>query len=475
MEAFTNLIVDIDNFVWGIPLIILVMGTGIFLTCRIQLVQFRRLGLSLSYMIGKEPGIDSRNGDVSSFGAFCIAMAATIGTGNIVGVATAVVVGGAGALFWMVFAACIGMATKYAECLLSVKYRVEKEDGSFIGGPFYYIEKGMGSKWKWLAKIFAFFGAGAGLLGIGTIVQVNGVSGAVTKFFDPEKVNTFSFMGGEYTMATAITAFVVTFLVFLVIIGGVKRIATVSSYVVPFMAFIYIGVCLVIVVFNASQIPAVIGEIFRSAFGLDAVAGGALGTILLAMQKGVARGVFSNEAGLGSAPIAIAAAKTKEPVRQGFINSFGVFLDTVIICTLTGFVILVTKSHLAGLEGADVTVNAFGMGLPWNFQIGAFVLMACLSFFAFTTILGWSYYGEKCLDYLTGGKKGAILTYRWLYILAVFIGPFLTVEAVWTIADIFNGLMAIPNLIGLLALSGVVVYETKHYFDRLEAGELIDK
>ena len=333
----------------------------------------------------------------------------------------------------------------------------------------------MGEKWKWLAKLFAVLGAGAGLLGIGTIVQVNGISSAVTTFFDPNKEHTISLFGADYSIATVFAAIAVAVLVALVIIGGIQRIGKVTTLIVPFMAVIYIVVTVLVLLFNITEIPAVIAEVFKSAFGLDAMTGGAIGAIMLAMQKGVARGIFSNEAGLGSAPIAIATAETNEPVRQGLINSFGVFIDTVIICNLTGLSILVTDSHLIGKEGADVTINALGVGLPFGQQFGAFVLMVCLAFFAFTTILGWDIYGERCLEYLSGGKMGPVRVYRWLYILAVLIGPFLTVSAVWTIADIFNGLMAIPNLIALLALSGVVAKETKSYFDRLNSGQIKDR
>lgn len=470
-----NVFLDkLDGIVWGVPMMVLIIGTGIFVTLRIGFVQFRKLGLSARYMLTEEPGIKS-DGEVSNFEAFCIAMSATIGTGNIVGVATAVVIGGPGALFWMVFAACIGMATKYAECVLAVKFRDVDENGRAIGGPFLYIEKGMGKNWKWLAKLFAFLGALAGLLGIGTIVQINGISSAVATFFDPNAEHTVSLFGNNYTIATVAAAIIVTVLVAMVIIGGVKRIGKVTSYIVPVMAVLYIAVCVFVLICNITSIPHAIAEIFAGAFGARAAAGGALGAIMLAMQKGVARGIFSNEAGLGSAPIAIATAQTNEPVRQGLINSFGVFIDTVIICNLTGLSIIVTDSHLIGKEGADVTINAIATGTPLGQSAGAFVLMICLAFFAFTTILGWDIYGERCLEYLSGGKMGPVKVYRWLYILAVLIGPFLTVSAVWTIADIFNGLMAIPNLIGVLALSGIVAKETKSYFDRLNSGQLKDR
>jgi len=473
MERFTEILVAIDDFVWGVPLIVLIMGTGIYLTIRLGVLQFRKLGKALKYMVkNEEDGI----GEVTSFGALCTAMAATIGTGNIVGVATAVVAGGPGALFWMVLAACFGMATKYSEGVLAVKYREDRGGGRFLGGPFFYIEKGMGSNWKWLAKLFAIFGVGAGLLGIGTITQVNGVASATKGFFDPNMEHVVTIFGTDYSIVTVITAVVVAALTALVVIGGIQRIASVTTIIVPFMAIAYVVVCVAILIYNAAEIPAAIVTVFESAFGLRAMAGGALGALMLAMQKGVARGIFSNEAGLGSAPIAAAAAQTKEPVRQGLVSMTGTFIDTVIICTMTGMTILVTGSYETavekGLEGVDVTSNAFQTGLPWGGDFGAAVLMVALAFFAFTTILGWDYYSERCLEYLSGGNMKAVSVYRWLYILAVLIGPFLTVSAVWTIADIFNGLMAIPNLIALLALSGVIVAETRSYFKRLENGEI---
>lgn len=473
--TFMDFLTKLDDLAWGVPMLILIMGTGLLLTVRLGVLQFRKLGLALRYMVKNEKdGV----GEVSSFGALCTALSATVGTGNIVGVAGAMLAGGPGAVFWMFIAACIGMATKYAEGLLAVKYRVIDKDGHALGGPFYYIERGMGKNWKWLAKIFAFFGVGAGLLGIGTITQVNGISTAVNNFADPDSAHiAFTMNGIDYTWATVVTAVVVAAAVALVVIGGIKRIASVSSVVVPFMMVIYVVICVAILIFNIQEIPAAVKEIIEGAFGARAAAGGALGAMFIAMQKGVARGVFSNEAGLGSAPIAAAAAQTKEPVRQGLVTMTGTFLDTIIICMMTALSILVTNSHgIEGLEGAAVTASAFGLGLPWGTQVGAFFLMLCLAFFAFTTILGWDYYSERCLEYLIGGKKvGVLMTYKWLYIVAVFIGPFLTFEAVWTIADIFNGFMAIPNLIALVALSGVVVAETKSYFSRLKAGHISDR
>ena len=473
MEKFTAFLEWIDGLVWGVPLIVLIMGTGIYLTIRLGVLQFRKLGKALKYMVRNE---EDGAGEVTSFGALCTAMAATIGTGNIVGVATAVIAGGPGALLLLVLAACFGMATKYSEGLLSVKYRVVKEDGRFIGGPFYYIENGMGKGWKWLGKLFAFFACGAGLLGIGTITQVNGIASATKNFFDPNDIHTVRIFGTDYSWAIVITAIVVAVLAALVIIGGIQRIASVSSIVVPFMAVAYVGISVVILIYNAEKIPYAVSEIFASAFGLRAVGGGALGALMLAMQKGVARGIFSNESGLGSAPIAAAAARTKEPVRQGLVSMTGTFFDTVIICTMTGLTIMVSGAYdysvANGLDGVNVTAVAFGDGLPWAPQIGSAVLMVALAFFAFTTILGWDYYSERSLEYLSGGNMKAVKIFRWFYILAVLIGPFLTLSAVWTLADIFNACMAAPNLIALLALSGVIATETKSYFKRLDSGQI---
>lgn len=473
MEQLTNFLVSIDDVVWGIPMIILIMGTGIFLTIRLGVLQFRKLGTALKYMVKNEA---DGEGEVTSFGALCTAMAATIGTGNIVGVATAVVAGGPGALFWMIIAACFGMATKYSEGVLAIKYRVLQPDGHALGGPFYYIENGMGKNWKWLAKFFAVFGIGAGLLGIGTITQVNGIASAAQGFFDPDNQHTVALFGSDYSISIVITAIVVSVITALVVIGGIKRIASVTTIIVPFMAIAYVIICVAILISHITLLPNAVVEIVASAFGLRPITGGALGALMLAMQKGVARGIFSNEAGLGSAPIAAAAAQTKEPVRQGLISMTGTFIDTVVICTMTGLTIMVTGAYDIAqankLEGVQVTSVAFGEGLPWSSEVGAFVLMACLAFFAFTTILGWDYYSERCLEYLSGGRQGILTVYRWIYILAVLAGPFITVSAVWTLADIMNGLMAIPNLIALIALNGVIVAETRSYFKRLSENRL---
>ena len=463
MEMFDAVLDSIDSFVWGPVLIVLILATGIYLSTRLGFLQIRHLGKALKFMVKNE---DNGEGEVTSFGALCTALSATIGTGNIVGVATALVAGGPGALFWMEVAALFGMATKYAEGLLAVKYRTIDNEGHVLGGPFYYIENGMGKNWKWLAKLFAFFGVCVGLMGIGTFTQVNGITSAVGNFFDPNTSNTINVLGRETSVAVVIAGIILTIFVALVVIGGLKRIATVSQVVVPFMAIIYVLFCLVLLILNIKQVPAAIVEIVTSAFGAKAVAGGTLGAIIVAMQKGIARGIFSNEAGLGSAPIAAAAAQTKEPVRQGLVSMTGTFIDTIVICTMTGLSIVITGAWDMGLEGVAVTTYAFQTGIPYANKVIAFILMLCLIFFAFTTILGWDYYSERCLEYLSGRKKGVVKGYRWLYILAVFIGPYFTVSEVWVIADIFNALMAIPNLIALLFLSNVIVTETKSYFAR---------
>ena len=436
LQEINELIKWIDDAVWGLPLIIMIMATGIFLTIRLGLLQIRHLGKALKFMVQNEDGGD---GEVSSFGALCTALSATIGTGNIVGVATAIAAGGPGALFWMVVAALFGMATKYAEGLLAIKYRTIDAEGHVLGGPFYYIENGMGKNFRWLAKIFAFFGACVGLLGIGTFTQVNGIASATKNFFDPQMQMTVNLFGNTYSWITVITCLILTVVVGLVVLGGIKRIAKVSEIVVPFMAILYVAFALLILIFNVTKIPMAISLIVKSAFTGSALAGGVMGTMIVAMQKGIARGIFSNEAGLGSAPIAAAAAQTKEPVRQGLVSMTGTFIDTVVICSMTGISIVLTGAwQIEGLQGVEITSAAFRAGLPFPGEVSAFVLMLCLTFFAFTTILGWDYYGERCVEYLFNRNKNVVTGYRWLYILAVFIGPYMTVEAVWNIADMFN-------------------------------------
>ena len=474
METLNSILDAIDGYVWGVPLIVIILFVGILLTIRLGCLQVMNLHNALRFMAHSEK---DGAGEVSSFGALCTALAATIGTGNIVGVATAIGTGGPGALFWMEVAAFLGMATKYAEGLLAVKYRTVDKDGKVLGGPFYYIETGIkerfGWNMKWLAVIFAIFGMAAGLLGIGTITQVNGITSAMARL-TPNAAEFVNIGGNSVSVTTAIAGLLVTIFAATVIIGGLKRIAKVSMYIVPIMAIIYIIACILLLLLNFSHISSAIETIVKAAFNPSAVTGGVVGSIFIAMQKGIARGIFSNEAGLGSAPIAAAAAKTKEPVRQGLVCMTGTFFDTIIICTMTGLAIVVSGAWdpKLGLEGVNITMEAFSRGLaiiPGGALIAPYFLATALVFFAFTTILGWAYYSEKCLQYLLGRRdKKAILAYRWVYIFAIFIGPYLTVSAVWTSADIFNGLMAFPNLIALILLSGIVANETKTFLAKFK-------
>ena len=479
MSAINDVLGAIDDVVWGVPLIVLIMVGGLLLTIRLRGLQVRHLGRSLKYMWRNE---EDGTGEVTSFGALCTALSATIGTGNIVGVATAVCAGGPGALFWMFVAACFGMATKFTEGLLAVKYRTVDPDGKVLGGPFYYIEKGFKERFninfRWLAKLFALFGMLAGLLGIGTITQINSVNTALNAVFDPNGTGiAFSAFGLDYTWTTVIGGLIIAVLVGLVVIGGLRRIAHVTTFIIPAMVVFYIVICLLVVICNITAIPGAIGTIVYAAFNPAAVTGGVVGSLIIAMQKGVARGIFSNEAGLGSAPIAAAAAKTKEPVRQGLVSMTGTFIDTIIVCSLTGLAIVVTGAWdpALGLEGANVTMFAFGEGIPFlPSQVTSVLLMVALALFGFTTILGWNYYSERCVEYLFNRRMGAVKVFRWLYIIAVLVGPYITISAVWTIADIFNGLMAIPNMIALICLSGVAARTTKDYFERLKAGKVIE-
>lgn len=449
LNQVQSILSTIDSIIWGPPLLILLVGTGIYLTWRLKLLQIFKLPLALKYIFSKDEDNDEdAKGDVTSYGALCTALSATIGTGNIVGVATAIKAGGPGALFWMWIAAFFGMATKYAEGLLAIKYREVDENGQMSGGPMYYIKNGLGL--NWLAKLFAIFGVGVALLGIGTFGQVKSIADAAQIGFN---------------IPLVATAVVVTILVALVTLGGIKRISSVSEKVVPFMAILYIVGVILVLIFNFTKIPSAISLIIRSAFNPEAALGGAVGiTISIAMQRGIGRGVFSNEAGLGSAPIAAAAAKTNSPVKQGLISMTGTFIDTIIICTMTGIVIVVTGSFSGNLEGAALTTAAFENGLPIAI-LGKYIVNMGLIFFAFTTILGWNYYGERCIAYLFGVR--GIKPYKIIFIVLVAIGPFLPLEMIFIIADIVNGLMAFPNLIGLIGLRHVIVSETEIFFNDL--------
>ena len=466
--TFNDILVKIDDVVWGIPTIVLILVTGLILTIRCRGIQFTKLGRAFKQIFKKNKG----EGELYGFSALCTALSATIGTGNIVGVATAIVAGGPGALFWMWFAAILGTATKYAECMLAIKYREVKADGTVLGGPFYTIEKGMGKKWKWLAVLFAVFGVAAGLLGIGTMTQINGITSAVNMAIKSDVA--FTLFGNDYTWATVIGGAIVTLCAALVIIGGLKRISKVAEKIVPAMAIIYIFLGLSVLIMNATKIPAAFALIFKSAFGWQAAAGGVAGFVLKqvmdSMQKGIARGIFSNEAGLGSAPIAAAPVKTEEPVEQGLVNMTGTIIDTLIVCTMTGLAIVIAFCNPEfvrdGATGVQLTSKALSFNLGGDGVSVQFLLMLCLAFFAFTTILGWDYYSEKCLEYLSNGRMKFVMFYRVLYIVMIAIGPYFTVDAVFTIADITNGLMAIPNCVALIVLSGVVAKETKAYFDK---------
>lgn len=431
----------VDGFVWGSPLLLLLVGTGLWLTFRLRFLQVFNLGTALKLIFkAKNDG----DGDVNSFKALCTALAATVGTGNIVGVATAIKAGGPGALFWMWLAAFFGMATKYAEGVLAVKYRTVDANGNISGGPMYYIENGLGKAYKPLAVIFAIFGILCAYFGIGTFAQVNSI------------VEITRISAGIPVIYTGI---VLTIMVTAVTIGGLKSIATVAGKVVPAMALLYFVTTLGVLFTFADQVPAAIATVLRDAFTPSAAQGGFLGaTVMMAMRNGVARGVFSNESGLGSAPIVAAAAKTKWPAEQGLISMTGTFIDTIVICTLTGLTLTVSGVWCGPLNGAAMTESAFTMAFP---EWGSLILMVGLVLFAFTTILGWNYYGERCVEYLFGVK--AIMPYRLIFIGLIAVGPFMKLEEIWILADIVNGLMAIPNLVALLALTGVIVAETKAY------------
>ncbi len=436
MEQLENILTQISDFVWGYPLLILLFGTHVFLTIRLKFIQ-RFIGKAIKISFGR---LKEGKGDISQFGALTTALAATIGTGNIVGVSTAIVAGGPGAVLWMWLTGVFGIATKYSEALLSVKYRVTTKDGLMAGGPMYVLERGMNN--KFLAVLFAGFTA-VTAFGIGNMVQANSISSLVQESFH---------------IPMWITGIIMTLLTAIVIIGGIKSIAKVCERLIPFMAVFYILGCIILLSMNISGIPRTIELIFTSAFSGHAVIGGFMGAgVREAIRFGIARGLFSNESGLGSAPIVAAAAQTKNPVRQALVSSTGTFWDTVVVCAMTGLVIVNSGEWVNGLNGASLTRKAFS-DLP---VIGPIVLTIGLLTFVFSTILGWSYYGEKAAEYLFGQK--VVKPYRWLWIIFVMIGSVLSLHAVWTFADITNALMAIPNLISLIFLNKILVQETNKY------------
>ena len=464
MGNFADVIDFIDkNIAWGPHLILLILGSSIFFSLKTGFIQLRGLKKGFKLLFGKNP---KSEGEVSRFGALCTSLAATIGTGNIVGVASALSLGGPGALLWMVIAAFFGMALSYAEGLLAVKYRI-KINGTLTGGPFYYIENGLGKKFKPLAKFFAFCGTIAGSFGIGTIIQANSISAAVDGFFKNQTA-LINICGNEISAIILICGVAVTVAVAFVIIGGIKRISKVAEFFVPFMSVIYLTASITIIATNISQLPEALKTIIASAFSPKSVLGAAAGiSFKSALQMGISRGIFSNEAGLGSAPIAVAAARGSEPVEQGLVSMLATFIDTVVLCSITGIGLVVTDAwKLGSLHGVEITALAWEKGLPISPTFCNLGLMLCLIFFAFSSIIGWNFYTERCLNYLCGGKERVIKIHRIFYILAVFLGSFISAPIVWGAADIFNAFMALPNLLALLLLNKKVISSTKSYFNR---------
>ena len=443
MQGLSELLNSISSFVWGPVMLVLLLGTGLYLTAGLRLLPQRKLGYGLRTALKGRSAKAQDKGEITAFQALTTALSATIGTGNIAGVATAIYLGGPGAVFWMWLTALVGMATKYAEAVLAVRHREVDADGRYVGGPMYYIKNGLGAGWGWLGATFALFAAVAAF-GIGNTVQSNSVARALERTLDVPY------------LATGLALAVLTFLV---IVGGVKRIARVAETLVPLMAVLYIAGAVAILAANAPQVPGALGMILSDAFSGTAASGGFAGAgIMVAIQFGVSRGIFSNEAGLGSAPIAHAAAKTSDPVRQGSVAMLGTFIDTIVVCTMTALVIITTGAWTSGETGAELSTLAFNTGLPggeWIVSIGLVV-------FAFTTILAWSYYGERAAEYLLGTK--VVMPFRILWTLALVVGVVGNLGLIWTVADIMNALMAIPNLIALIALSGTVFAVSRAYF-----------
>lgn len=451
MEAINSFFTAFSAFLWGWPMIVLLLGTHIFLTIRLRFPQ-RKIFKAIALSVKRDK---QATGDVSQFGALATALAATIGTGNIIGVATAIALGGPGAVFWCWLTGVFGISTKYAEGLLAVKYRVKTKRGQMIGGPMYALEKGLG--WKWLAVLFAIFATLASF-GIGSTVQANAISTLVEN---------------QYNVSPYITGLVVTALGAAVIVGGVKSIAKVCGMLVPFMAIFYMLGCIYILFVNHAYLLPALQVIFDSAFTTKAAGGGFAGsTLIMAARYGIARGLFSNESGLGSAPIVAAAAQTRNPVRQALVSSTATFWDTVVICALTGLVItssIIAYPDIDYHNGAALTKVAFSK-IPY---IGAPLLTFGLSTFAFSTTLGWSYYGERCVEYLKG--KRWMLFYRMIYIVSIFVGSVVNLALVWNLADCMNALMAIPNLLSLICLSGIIVHETRKYLWRGQLDREMDE
>ena len=442
---FEQIVDTINGFVWGPVMLILLLGTGIYMSIGLKGMTIVRIPYAFKQLFkGRK---SSGEGEISPFNALMTALSSTVGMGNIAGVATAVGIGGPGALFWMWCTALVGLATKYAEAVLAVNFRETDKLGNKVGGPMYYIKNGLGAQWKWLGGMFALFGALAGF-GLANTVQSNAVS---------------QVLEGDFNVPTLVSGLVMSGLVAIVLIGGIKRIADVASKLVPLMTIIYIGSTLTILFMNAAELPAAVVLIVDSAFNGTAATGGFAGAaVMLALRMGVARGIFSNEAGLGSAPIAHAAAATNSPVRQGTIAMLGTFIDTLVICTMTGLVLVVTGVWSGEPQGAAMTLSAFKAQLPF----GEVILSVCIVLFAFSTMLGWSYYGERCAEFLAGPR--IILPFRVLWVIGIFVGTQMSLDLVWKMSDALNGLMAIPNLIALVLLAPVVFRLTREYFAQEE-------
>ena len=466
METLTNIVTALDDFAWGPIMLVLLVGTGVYLSIAIGFPQFTKFGYAMKNTLGKvfQKGAAGK-GEMTPFQAVSTALASTVGTGNITGVTTAILVGGPGAVFWMWISAIFGMVTKYGEVVLAVKYRERNDQGEWAGGPMYYIKNGLGKKWKWLGSLFCVFGALAAMLGIGNMTQINSIVGYVNRTaqaFNPSAAN------AEFTISLVVGILVAVFCA-VVVIGGVKRIGSVTEKLVPFMAVIYIVCALIVVIVHAGNLGSVFGAIFAGAFHPQAVAGGVIGaTIMTTIQKGVARGVFSNEAGLGSAPIAHASTSERDPVKQGLYGIFEVFMDTIVICTLTSLVVLSTgaaNSYWNSGSYAIVTVTS-GFSSVFGTKLGTVILTLGAVLFATSTILGWSLYGTRCVEFLFGAK--ARRPYQVLFCLLIVVGAITELDLVWTIADVLNGFMAIPNLIGLLLLSPVVIKLSRDHFKALK-------
>ena len=462
MELIASINSTINSFVWGPPMLILLVGAGILLTCRTAGVQFRKFGYALKNTIGKVfQKTEAAEGEVTPFQAVTTALAATVGTGNIAGITAAVTLGGPGSIFWLWITALIGMCTKYSEVLLAIKFREKNDLGDWVGGPMYYIKNGLGKNWKWLGAIFCVFGALAAF-GIGNAVQVGNITSSVNTVitaFNPD-------FAGQSTVNLALGIILAIAAAF-VLLGGIKRLGAVTEKLVPVMAIVYIVACLAVLVFNAGHLPEIFADIFKGAFSPEGVTGGAVGSMMLVITWGVKRGVFSNEAGLGSAPMAHAASSEKDPVRQGLYGIFEVFMDTIVICTLSGLTVLCGiysggVSMKYGVQG-DTSLNAAALGTVFGMKGGSIIIALCLALFAFSTVLSWGMYGTRCCEFLLGSK--AIKPYQVIFIIVIVVGATMELSLAWDIADTLNGLMAIPNLIALVGLSGVVVKETKDYFN----------